>query len=607
MNLSKNEAAHSSLDPVAARKWIGGRGLNSYELYRTVGSSVEPFSPNNVVIFGTGPLNGTPSPSSSRWSVTSKSPLTGILGDSNAGSGFGTGLKNAGFDQLIISGRADRPVYLSIVDEMAEILDARHLWGRHTGETQILIQREFGEPKIQVACIGPAGEKLVRYAAIMSGRFRAAGRTGIGAVMGSKNLKAVAATGNREIEIANPEAFRRVASESINKIREDPAFKAFQSYGSLSYLKWMNDSGRLPTKNFETMRFDEADRIAGETFMREHGLKAQGCPGCFVNCTRGFKEEYAEGKLETALIMPLGSNLCCSDHSTILKAVSLTAELGLDAISTSGAIAFAMDCHEHGILTTDDAGGLSLTWGDPGTILKLIEMIAYRKGLGNLLAEGTRLAARRLGSEAVNLAQHIKGLEQSSTGGDKKAWALALATSTRGADHMRGCNNIEGAEIRREKCTELFGSDRPVDANSLEGKAEMVKWHQDILAVVDSLETCKFVVANMYGLGARELAGLYSAVTGYEMTSVEIMLAGERIYNIERLFLAREGITRRDDTYSSKMFKPIPTGPTRGRIHTQAELDRLLDEYYSVRGWDRQTGHPTAKKLQELELSTFDN
>jgi aldehyde:ferredoxin oxidoreductase len=602
VDLSKNKTTVHELSNVLARNFIGGRGLNSKVLYDEVGPDVDPLSSDNLLIFGVGPLNGTLSPCSSKWTVTAKSPLTGIIGDGCSGSRFGAEIKYAGFDQIIIKGKAKHPVYLWIDDGTVEIRDASHIWGKTTVETEKTIKQELGDQEIQAAYIGPAGEKLVKIACVMSNLYRTAARTGIGAVMGSKNLKAVAIRGGKDVDVADPQAFEEAVLDAKRKIRADWMYDVYAAKGTPALVDWLNAQGGLSTKNYEFGTFDKAGDINAETFLKKHKHHTIACFGCPIHCTHYFMEEYGQGKLEFAHLFALGALCLNGDLSSILENISLASDLGLDIISLGSIIAFAMECYEKELITMKDLDGIELTWGNHDAMNELIKLIANRKGFGDVLAEGVRKASQTIGKGAEEFAQHAKGLESCCQNLPKKGWVLAYATATRGSDHLRGMENIEGIESRKEKAIEIFGTPAVLDLLSIEGKPMLIKWHQDLLAVVDSLETCKFNCDVLYALGPEELANLFSTATGWKIDGKELLTIGERIYNVEQMFNVREGISRKDDVPPSRMFNPLTSGRYKGSQVTPDELYKMLDEYYGLRGWDK-NGIPTKQKLKELNIA----
>ena len=604
VDLSNAKVTQHKLDKALARNYIGGRGLNSRVLYDEVGPTVDPLGPENLLIFGVGPLNGTASPASGRWTVTAKSPLTGILGDANAGGGFGAELKYAGFDQVIISGKARDPVYLWIDDGRVEIKSAGHLWSKTTWETEDIVKRDLGDMEIKVASVGPAGEKLVRFACIITDLARAAGRTGMGTVMASKNLKAVAIRGSKDVEIAVVEKFEKAVQESCEKIMSDPVYEELSVYGTSRLLSILNNLGQLMTRNAQTQFFEAANDIDMHAFLK-YAVKSKSCFGCVIHCAHWI--EVRDGPyngtrgeaLEYMSLEKLGASCGNSDLPSIIKAHILCNQLGLDVGTTAAVIAFAMECYEKGILQMAETDGLDLSWGNHRAMIDLIERIACRKGLGNLLAEGVKKASENIGKGSAEFALQIKGLECLSF--EKMGYALGYATSTRGADHLRSLYNIFPGQ-HENVAIDIWGTTDYLRGKGTEGQAMLVKWHQDLLAAVDSLETCKFNCVMCYGMGPRELATLYSSATGWPMSGEELLKTGERIYNVERMFNVREGMSRKDDTLPKRIYDVVPSGPTKGTCFlTQEDLNKILDEYYVLRGWDK-NGIPTEEKIEELKL-----
>jgi len=599
VHLSKEKLIEEKLPAELAKGYIGGRGLNSRVLYDEVNRDVDPLDAENVLIFGVGPLNGTTSPSSGRWTVTAKSPLTNILGDANAGGQFGAELKYAGFDQIIVKGRAEKPVYLLVHDGSAEIRDARHLWGKTTWETEEIIKKEIGGD-VKVACIGPAGENLVRFACIICDLSRAAGRCGLGAVMGSKRLKAIAVLGTKGVEVADPQNFEKFTDELREKITEDPVSADLSVYGTPRLVRLANEYGWLNTRNSQSKFFEKADLISGYNLLKKYFVRSKDCFGCVIHCSHIFavKEGKYAGTIgegpEFEGLYSLGSNCGISDLPSLLKAHVLCNQLGLDTISTGVAISFAIECHQRKIITDESARGLDLTWGNSDAMLELIRRIAYkRRGLGGLLADGVRKAAEKIGKGSRKFALHIKGLEPPAGSVAHKGNLLGFVTSTRGADHLRAgwVDTAWGACER---------SGLPMEKKPL-----LVKWFQEMLAVADSLETCKFNCISCSVIGPYEMARLYSLATGWEVTEKEILKIGERIYNVERAFNIREGITRKDEILPKRYKAPITYGPAKGLRMESDELCSMLDEYYELRGWDRSTGVPTENKLKKLGLSNI--
>lgn len=592
------------------KPYLGGRGMASRILYDSVKRGVNPLSPKNVLIFSTGPLTGTLWPTSSRYTVTAKSPATGALGYASSGGHFGPELKFAGYDAIVFKGKAKVPTYLLIKDDVVELRDAQHIWGKTTHETEKIIQGETGDSKIKVASIGPAGENLVKFAAIINEYSRAAARTGMGTVMGSKNLKAVAVRGAGEIKVAKPNEFVEYAGWAIEKAATSQKTAGFRTYGTAVLINPKQEIGDLPTKNHQTGQFPWADEISGETIEKKYLLKARSCFSCPVHCARytmvktgPYAGTCGEGP-EYETIDAFGPMCWNRDFGTIAKANLMCNQLGLDTMSTGVMIAFAMECYETGIITRKDTGGMDLTWGNTDAIIRLIEMIARREGFGDTLADGVKTAAKRIGKGAKKYAFHVKGVElPRQEPRSIKAFGLAHATSNRGADHLYALPTIGyGMKDIAKKYLGLSGDSlkKLFDLRSPVHKALAVVFEEKISAIADALGVCKFTTKENFLFTPKELAKVMTFLTGDKWTEKYLLLAGQRIVNVERALNAREGLTRNDDSLPHR-FLDVPYAVP-GVTPTTVELERMLDEYYELEGWDKKTGLPTAKKLEELDL-----
>jgi len=592
VNLTKRKTYVEKLDEEVARKFIGGKGLGAKILYDSVKPGIDPLSPENLLIFASGPLTATLAPTSGRWAVVTKSPLTNIFLDSQVGGYFGAVMKFAGFDCIIVEGKADTPVYLWVPDEGAEIRDAEDLWGKGCFETEKTIKKRLGENS-RVASIGPAGENLVRYACITVDMYRQAGRGGAGAVMGSKSLKAVAVqSAGRKIEYADPEGFREVAKKALKKIEENSFIPLRRKYGTPVWVAPVNEFAILPTRNFRTGVFEHSDAISGETMRSKIVVKDGTCYNCSIRCWKYTQvksgkyrvNELAGPEYETIVLM--GSNCGVNSLEAITYANLLCDDLGLDTISTGNAIAFAMECFERGLLSEKDANGLKLRFGDADAEIEMVKRIAHRKGLGNILAEGVRGASKKIGGGSKKFAMHVKGME--IPGYDPRGafgMALAYATSDRGACHQRAWTvraEIEG------KLTPTY---------STKGRAKFVKEAQDERSMCFSLVLCDFVP-----LEVDCFVELLNKATGLNFAAEDYLKTGDRIWNLTRLFNVREGMTRKDDVLPGRFRKEsLPDGVAKGQVITQKMLNEMLDEYYALRGWDK-NGIPTKEKLKELGL-----
>ena len=603
MNLSTKRISKEPLNMEWARGYIGGRGLNSRTLYSEVDPETDPMGPENRLIVGVGPCNGTLIAGSSRLTITAKSPLSGFHGDASTGATFGAEIKYAGYDQIIIQGKSAKPVYLWIEDEKVEIRDATQLWGKSTGQTIASLEREIKDPSIGVLAIGPAAENLVKFATIAGRMGRTAGRAGMGTVMGSKKLKAIAVRGTKGVKVANPEGleetFREAQRLSIEENREQYEF--FERFGPPQLSQRSNQRGILEVRNFQGGIFEPWNRkpwngLNSEYIVKNFHLKSKSCFGCFLPWDKiyviksgRYTGTHGAGS-ETLPTHPLGSMLGLSDLDTAFYLVSMVDEYGIDGMDLAGVIGLSMECYQHGILSREDTGGLELDWGNGEAILRLLDMIVYRKGLGSILAEGVKEASEVIGRGAEKYAMHVKGLTMDTVDPrGAKGTGLAYAVSSRGAEHCR-------AEMPDYK--------PGVNPLTEEDKPAMVKWCEECVGVQNCLETCYFC----YGISACTydfrvpglLAKIYTAVTGLDSTGEELMEVGERLTNLERCFNIREGLQKKDDTLPERFTKQaMPEGPCKGEV---IGIVPMVEKYYELRGWDVETGLPKRAKLEALGL-----
>lgn len=590
INLTKNQVKVQQTGKQLITEFLGGRGFNSKRLYDEVSKNVEPLSPQNKLIFATGPLVGTAFPLGARFNVSAKSPLTGILGDSNAGGHFAAEMKFAGYDQIIIEGKNRKPVYIFIQDQKVRIMDAEHLIGKDTYETTETIKKDLGDRTTQVATIGPAAENRVLYAGIFANLTRPAARTGMGTVMASKNLKAVALKGTGSIIIADPRRFWKIVEEIEEETYAHPQYWPRRIMGTTRILMLVDNLGILPTRHFTSATFEHAEKVSGEKLAREYNVKNRACFACIVPCSRIFvirEGEYAglfgEGP-EYEALSSFTARIGNSNLNLALKAVDLVNRFGLDAITTAECIAWAMELYEKRELTRKDTDGLELRWGNGKAILALIEKIAYRDGFGDLLADGVKRAAEKLG-KGKEIALHVKGLEiiQADPRG-LKGYGLGYAVASRGADHLRSEPFVELSD-NPEKGREIFGVPEATLRLAHKGKGKLVRYFENWCAIIDSLEVCKNLAENMELLPFDRAAEIAEAVTGVHFTEEKMFEIGERIVNLERVYLVREGVRRRDDYLPSRFLKePLPNGNSKGAIF---EMELMLDEYYEQRGWDK--------------------
>lgn len=601
VNLTEGSILQEEIPEEKAKKFLGGRGLGTKYLFDELKRGIDPLGPENKLIFMTGLLTGTPSPSASRYSVVTKSPLTNIWAQSSSGGRWGVDLKHSGFDGIIFEGISERPVYLTIDDEKAELHDAIDLWGKNVSETTQLLKERLGGT-FNVASIGTAGENLVKYAAIMNDLHRAAGRCGVGAVMGSKRLKAIAVRGTKKIKIAHEKAFQEVANKQFELLGESMLGAGLQAYGTTLVLDMVNVCGGLPTRNWQTGVCSFAKEINGEALSEKVLVSPVGCFACPIKCGRNSeirKGPYAgqtgEGP-EYETVGTLGAMCNISDLEAITMAHYLCNDYGLDTISCGSTIAFTMECFEKGILTKENSEGLKIAFGDPEVMIALVHKIAKREGIGDLLAEGTRHMAQRLGHGSERFAMNVKGLElpaYDSRGA--KITGLAFATANRGGDHITAYIQAPTYLAAPFLVIEESEIQDPLQENPEEAK--VVKDLEDALTVFDAAGCCKFMGM---ALDAQEWSDIITTLTGWEFGVEEFRKTGERIYNLERAFNVREGLTRADDTLPKRLLEePLPEGPAEGHVNN---LEILLNPYYEFRRWDKTTGKPTPEKLRELGL-----
>lgn len=605
IKLTKNQIRIRSTEKRLITDFLGGRGFNSKRLYDETSKNVDPLSPKNKLIFGTGPLVGTAFPLGARFNVSAKSPLTGILGDSNVGGHFAAEMKFAGYDQIIIEEKSRKPAYIFIDDQEIQIMDADHLAGNDVYKTTEMIRKDLNDKTVQVAAVGPAAENRVTYAGIFVNLARPAARTGMGTVMASKNLKAIALKGTGRIEIADPSKFWRIVEEIEEETYVHPQYWPRRIMGTTRILMLADKLGILPTRHFTSGTFEHAAKVSGERLAREYNVKSRACFSCIVPCSRFYVVRegkyaglYGEGP-EYEALSSFTARVGNSNLDLALKAVDLANRLGLDSLTTAECIAWSMELYEKGELTRKETDGLELNWGNGEAMLTLIKKIAYRKGFGNLLADGVKRAAEKLG-KGKEIAFHVKGLEiiQADPRG-LKGFGLGYAVASRGADHLRSEPFIELSNDPK-KGMEMFGLPEATLRLAYKGKGKLVRYFENWCAVIDSLEVCKNLAENMELLPFSRAAEITEAVTGLRFTEKAMFEIGERIVNLERAYLVREGIRRKDDHLPTRFLKePLPNGNSKGSIF---EIEPMLDEYYAEREWDLRTGIPKAEKLRKIGL-----
>ena len=591
------------------RRYLGGSALASYFLLKELMPGVDPLGPENVLVVMTSVINGTTISGANRYTVAGKSPLTGGFGEAEAGGWFGPELKAAGYDGIIVRGRSEKPVYLWIHDGEAELRDASAYWGKLSGDVQDGLEAELGDRRIRVLQTGVAGEKLVRYAALVNQLKHYHGRSGLGAVMGSKRLKAIVVRGKKRMEAVDPEGRKRVFDWF--KAHYDREHDTMHLYGTSRGVPALQADGILPTRNFREGSFERWEELTGQR-MFETILTNQGtCYSCSVACKRevavpelGITPKYGGPEYET--IAATGSLTGVGNLKTIALANQLCAQYVLDSISTGATIAFAIECYENGLLTKADTGGLELGWGSEDAVIRLVELVGKREGIGDLLAEGTMRAAQRIGRGAEKYAMHVKGQElPMHEPRGKKGLAIQYATSPTGADHMEAPHDpfYESFGVKEFNPLGVLGLREPVGRmDTGPAKVRAYFYSQLVWSLYNCIGMCDFVGIPIGPLELPQLVDYVNAVTGWDLSLFEMLKVGERSNTMARLFNCREGFAVKDDTLPERMFEPLGNGPLQGVSISRDELQSMLRLYYQMCGWDPETGEPTPAKLAELEL-----
>ncbi len=597
------------------RLYPGGSALGLYLIMQEMKPGVEPLSPENMLVFSVSPLAGLPISGLSRVCVTTRSPLTGTIGDSQAGGFFPVHLKANGWDAVVFRGKAKQPVYLYLDGEKAELRPAGHLWGKVTGEAEKIIKAELGEEKLEIAQIGPAGENLVKYAAIINMCNRANGRNGTGAVMGSKNLKAlVVKKAKPSIKPVDPEGFKALSRSVSQRLKDNQALAGLGEFGTDGDLDGFNEIGFLPTRNWKTGYFPEgADNICGSTMAETILVERDTCYACAVRCKRVVKVPgkvdplYGGPEYETCGTM--GSYCGITSLETVALANQLCNMYGLDTISCGATIAFAMECYEKGLISKEDTGGLELGFGKDEIMPVLIEKIALREGIGDLLAEGSYRAARKIGQEALEMSISVKGQELPAHMPQfKPAVGIVYAVNPFGADHQSSEHDtflVTAEDSQERKWLGKIGTYRGYeDTFSIdEDKVRFAFDSQCYFSMLDTLCLCQFVWGPAWEMyGPSDLEDLCRYGLGWDTSIFELMRIGERRINMMRYFNAREGFTKKEDTLPERIFKPLPDGPSKGIYVDKESFYAARDTYYALAGWDTESGNPNDGVLKKLSL-----
>lgn len=592
VDLTKGVVRKEPLPEKLAREWIGGRGFVSKTLWDRVPAGADPLGPENIVVVATGPLTGAPSLGAGRTHFGAKSPATGGYGDANMGGHFAPDLKQAGYDMIVITGAAERPQYLFIDDDRVELRDAAGLWGLGTMKTEETLKKELGE-EFQVATIGPAGEKLVNYSCISHDYGRQAARTGIGAVLGSKKLKAIVVRGTKTIPLADPAAVYAKGQEMYRAVFDNPGMAQWTPEGTAGVVDWVNEVGAFPTRNFSSNWFSDHKEIDGHSLLEKLNPISKGCQGCPTPCGKysttrtRLGEAPVEGP-EYETVALVGGNLGLNDIREVAYLNHVIDDLGLDTISTGAVVGFTMECLQRGFVSKEKVGR-EVAFGDAEAALWLIKKIAAREGIGDLLARGVKQVSKEWGPEAQAIAPHVKGLEISGYEfRHAPAMMLAYATCDIGAHHSRAWAITYDVQVGQEK---------------VEGKAQKVIELQHIRPIFDQLGVCRLQWVEI-GFDYNHYPALLKPVLGREYTWDDLMLSSEKVWNLNRCFNIREieGFGRGWDYPPARTWQdPVPDGPAKGKFIPKERVETLLDDYYRLRGWSAD-GLPTRAKLEALGL-----
>ena len=594
VNLSTGEIKTEEFGEDFVKKWLGTRGFGIHYLLKEMDPKADPLGEENKLIFSTGALTGTTAPTGGRYMVITKSPLTGYIAMANSGGFFGAELKMAGWDMIIVEGKSDKPVYLRIEDDKVEIKDASHVWGKRVSETERILTEEFGDKHVQIASIGPAGENLVKFAAVMNNGHRAAGRGGVGAVMGSKKLKAIVVRGHKRVEVIDKSKFISVVREKTEKLKNDPvAGKGLPSYGTAVLVNIINQNGLYPTKNFQYGQFEYAEEQSGEAMAKKYLKRNKPCYACPIGCGRVNDMDTigeTEGP-EYESTWALGANLGINDLASIIEANHLCDDFGLDTISTGGTLATAMELYEEGYIKDDDIGDAPpLRFGNTEVLHYYIPKIAKREGFGAILAEGGYRVAEKFGNVDIFMGVKKQELPAYDPRG-AEGHGLGYATDNRGGDHIKAYLISP----------EILGYPFKMDPHDIsDEKVKMLILFQDLTAVIDAAGMCVFTT---FGLGGDDYRDLLNAAFGFNLTTEEWLKIGERIWNAERLFNLRAGLNpEKEDTLPKRLTdEPMPSGPNKGHV---VRLKEMLPRYYALRGWTEK-GEIPEEKLKELGLEEY--
>jgi len=590
VNLTTGAVSRQATNMEDARLYLGARGLGDKIYIDEMDPKVDPLSPDNMMVFAPGPFTGTFAPSGGRYHVVTKSPLTGGIAGANSGGSWGPELRYAGYDALIIEGKSAKPVYLWIKDDAVELRDASHLWGKWAPETTDLVRAET-DIDAKVACIGPAGEKQVLFAAIMNEMHRAAGRGGVGAVMGSKNLKAIALVGSKGFKVADPKAFKESVLAGRKLLSAHPVAQGLGTYGTDVLVNLLNQIGSLPSYNFQDGYFPTADKVGGESLKENQLVRKRGCFSCVISCGRASKvkdPKYAgEGEgPEYEAAWSMGPDCGIDNLDAVVHSNHLCNELGMDPISFGSTLACAMELFQAGLITLKDTDGIDLSWGNPDVLAEMTRKTGLREGIGNKLALGSYRLANSYGHPEMSMTVKKMEIPAYDPRG-VQGIGLEYATCNRGGCHVKGYTIA----------VEVLGCGPKTDPHAIAEKPALVKIFQDLTAAIDASGGCIF---GTFGMGGDNYASMLSTLTGINYTPEDYLKAGERIWNLEKQYNLKAGLTAQDDQLPTRLTTlPIKTGPSKGEL---SRVPEMLPEYYKLRGWDEQ-GVPTKARLQELQLA----
>jgi len=597
VNLTERNTIQENISLEDKRKYLGGRGLGAKLLFEELKPGIHPLSSQNKLLFFTGPITGTPLAGSSRFIAMAKSPLTNIWGEATAGGFWGPELKKAGFDGIIIEGKAEKPTYLWVHDGEIEFKSAEPFWGFTITETIRGIKETLKDPNIRVLAIGPSGERMVKISCIANDGFGVLGRTGLGAVMGSKRLKAIAVRGKGAVKISDSEKVKKLNKEFLAKLKQEVFVQTLRKFGSGGSVSEFSKLGTLPTRNFSQTTFDYAEKIDPSHLKLE--MRSRGCLRCPIACKKEIKWQgkwYRAPEYET--IAAFGSNCLNHDYWSLIKINELCNEYGIDTISAGVIVSFVLECFERGLLTQKDTDGINIQWGNSQAILRLVEKIAKKEGIGEVLSQGVKAASEEIGGASKLYAMHVKGLEiPMHPPRAKKGLGFNYGVSFKGACHNQ-CAHDPVFTVKNS-LPEL-GIIEKMNPYQTKGKAKAVKLTQDVVGVIQSMVICNYTVP--FGvIPLSDIVNLVHAVTGWEISLKELLYIGERANNLCRAFSIREGISAKDDTLPERFAEPLKEGPAKGERFSREDFERMRSEYYKIRGWDK-NGIPTGEKLKQLGL-----